>query len=292
MYALRGNKRGNLRQNFTHRVVVMVVSLLIALQCFSGLSFAAQIGKQEITIPTGNSEQLNNIVKVMSDERNYVIAKDGSTSSGSKPIVAKGSSNSIIFDYDAFDNATKKTQRSSLTALVNAIKAENLPTQSEQTLIDGIKASSKDAAILVLPMVFDTFSADVDGAVRTMSPFIPIIRWVLGLLAAGVFLATFITTVTDLAFIGIPMFRNWADSNKNDNGKAGKGWVSMDAQYAIREAESSIETSGGYKNPYMIYFGKRVWTLVLLAFSVLYLVLGELGGLIGWLLTLGSGFIG
>lgn len=100
------------------------------------------------------------------------------------------------------------------------------------------------------------------------------------------------STIIDLAFMGLPFAREGMQNSADSKGRGRVLFVTSEAHSVIKESESSLDSSGGYKNVYFMYFKRRAMTYLILSICLLYLVVGELGGLIGWVLSLGNGIVG
>lgn len=203
------------------------------------------------------------------------IATDGST---------------ITFNNENFQNATERSRKDAMGAFIEGMQNSPVSQQTQQNVVDTMSTIDDDVSRMLIPLVFDSTKADIFTAMAWIAPFLPIIRAVFGLGAILIILLLVGSTIVDLAFIGLPIARE-SMQNKGEQ-KGGKiPLVSMDAVSVVKETESGVDSSGGYKNVYVLYFKRRILTYLILAICILYLVVGELGGLIAWLLTLGSGLV-
>src|SRR5690606_7399930 len=133
--------------------------------------------------------------------------------------------------------------------------------------------------------------ADLYTAMKWIAPLLPIVRVIFGIGALLITLLLIGTTIVDMAFIGLPIAREQLQTRQDEKGGGKIPFVSSDAVSVVRDVESSLESSRSYKNVYLLYFKRRVLTYIILSICLLYLVVGELGGLIAWLLKLGSGVV-
>lgn len=199
--------------------------------------------------------------------------------------------NGLIFNKTAFDNGTEKSRKQVMTNFVEALRSSGIEEQEQQHIIDQLNAKDTDISRILIPIVMDKTSADLYTALKWLTPFLPIIRVLFGIGAIVISILLIGSTIVDLAFIGLPIMRESMENNAN--GKSGKiSFVSSDAVSVVRETASSADSSGGYTNAYLLYFKRRALTYIILSICLLYLVLGELSGLIGWLLSLGDGIVG
>lgn len=197
------------------------------------------------------------------------------------------------FNATFFEKATNDSRKTALKQFVENLQLSGMTEQSQQRVFDQMQAGNKEINRVLIPMVMDSSSADLYGAMRVVAPFLPFVRVVFGIGAILITLFLVGSTILDLVFIGLPIARESMSKGK-DGASGGKpGFISTDAQSVINETESNVGSSGGggYKNAYILYFKRRALTYIVLAFCLLYLVVGELGGLIAWLMSLGDGVV-
>lgn len=243
----------------------------------------------KVTIPLSkpDSQALSSAISDLKDANAFTIErKPNKTSQGTKLVEQDG--DNVIFHKDAFEAATDKTKKQALTNFVTMLQGSAVADQTQQQIIDKMQASDGDVQKMLIPMMINTASGDVYGAMKVLKPFIPIVRLAFGIGAVFLIFLLIGSTILDLAFIGFPVAREKIQGDGDKKGFLIKG-VTTDAKSVIMETES--DTSNGYTNPYWLYFKRRFLTYVLLSICILYLVVGEIGGLIDWFLTLGSGLV-
>jgi hypothetical protein len=197
----------------------------------------------------------------------------------------------LTFNQYAFDNATEKTKKAAMKKFILGLQGSLVAEQTQQSIIDTLNGTSSNVSRMLIPLVMDSTSADIYTAMKWVKPILPIIRIAFGVGAIVVTLLLIASTIADLCFIGLPIARENLQS-KGDQSKGGKiPFISADAMSVVKETEAALDSSGGYKNAYLMYFKRRVLTYIILSICLLYLVVGELGGLISWLLSLGSGVV-
>jgi hypothetical protein len=195
------------------------------------------------------------------------------------------------FSKNAFDHATESSKKRAMSIFIKGLQDSQVAPQTQQTLIDKLNGTSSNVSRMLIPLVMDTTSADIYTAMKWVKPILPIVRIAFGVGAIVVTLLLIASTIADLCFIGLPIARENIQS-KGDQSKGGKiPFISADAMSVVKESEAALDSSGGYKNAYLMYFKRRVLTYIILSICLLYLVVGELGGLISWLLSLGSGVV-
>lgn len=209
---------------------------------------------------------------------------------GNKTLISY-SNNTLTFNTQAFEYATEDTKKQAMDAFVRALQNSSVTPQGQQAVIDTLSNSNRDVSRMLIPLVMDSTSADIYTAMKWVNPILPVIRVIFGIGTIIISITLIASTIVDLCFIGLPVMRESMQSKAD--GKGGKvPFVSADAVAVVKEVESSLDSSGGYKNAYVIYFKRRVLTYIILSICILYLVVGELGGLIAWLLSLGDGVVG
>ena len=127
--------------------------------------------------------------------------------------------------------------------------------------------------------------ADTDTAVVALSGFTPIISTALGIMVVLISIGMTIFSAFDLCYIAFPVFRNKCEeakqtgqgvlaSNKQNKqtGETKLRFVSDDAQYAVAAAET-VQTG---KNPFAIYFTKRILSYIILAILLFILLTGNI----------------
>lgn len=139
-------------------------------------------------------------------------------------------------------------------------------------------------------------SADTGGAAAMMQGFAPIISLVLGIVVTLITVGMTIFSAFDIAYIAFPVFRNKCEDakvqgegvavKKNENGEATLRFITDDAQYAVQQG--SIESG---KSPWVIYFGKRVMSYVMLAIILFILLTGNISLITNIALKIVSGIM-
>lgn len=195
----------------------------------------------------------------------------------------------LVFHKDVYEAATDQSKRVVFKEFTTKLQASSVSNQGQTRIFEVLQDSDRSIQKLMLPLVIESTSADIYGGWKIIKPIIPTVRVIFGVLAIGIILGLILSTILDLVFIGLPVARD-----KIQNSDDGKGifiikWVTTDAKSVIIESES--DNSGGYTNPYLIYLKRRATTYVIISICILYLVVGEMAGVIDWLLSLGSGLV-
>lgn len=126
--------------------------------------------------------------------------------------------------------------------------------------------------------------ADTGTATRTLTGFTGVVNTLLGILVVLITVGMALFSAFDLCYIAFPVFRNkceeakqsgqgiMASSKKTASGETKLRFVSDDAQYAVTAAD----TVQSGKNPFVIYFGKRLLSYIILAVLIFILLTGNI----------------
>lgn len=167
---------------------------------------------------------------------------------------------------------------------------------------DGVAGVKVD--LLQITYIFGKTQGDLLGAMGIISPFLPLINLIIGVVAIVVAAILVLSTVIDLAFIGLPMVRE--SMMAGDGEKQGSGAKPKALTYAcwatINDVEGALGGGGSmgggsaggksYKNAYGLYFKRRLWDYILLGVCLSFLIFGGFGRLMGSLLKIGDQLVG
>lgn len=193
----------------------------------------------------------------------------------------------------AFKNySSNKELTKAMKIFVDALsKTEANPDVKQQIMADMQDIDSSVSSIM-LPLIFQSTKGDMYQAYKITSPFLNLLSIVLGVGAVILILLLLFSTVMDLAYIGLPVWREAQQSKNGNNGKNPFG-VSYEALTTVKEVEKGLGGGdGGYRNAYLLYFRRRALTYIILAICIMYLICGGLSGIIGFVLSLVSGITG
>lgn len=270
--------------------------LLIALMMLLSITvFAAT----DITITSDNKSEFENVFKGVEEAvESSTSATDYKVSVNMKEKSSTGATSEVLIQYDTtsgkltfneevFRRANQKEAKKIMSALINQIKDSSLPLDMQQDIMSQIQESDNDVAAIMIPLIFDESRADLFTAYKWLFPFLQILRVVFGVGAVAIVLLLIGSTIMDLVYIGLPVWRE----QQADKGKKNPFGVSYEAIKTVKEVENNLGDSG-YQNAYLLYLKRRALTYIVLAVCLLYLIVGELGGLISWILSLVSGVVG
>ena len=159
-----------------------------------------------------------------------------------------------------------------------------------------IKDNCGQANASMVAALFQDTKADMFSALRIFQPFNGVIGTLLGICVLALIILLIGSTALDMAYINFPIARNFMygkEKEGGDKGGAKKPWgVTADAWSVVNECEGGGGSGGdsGYKNANIAYFKRRIITYIVVAIMILYLLSGQLAGLIGWLMNLVTGF--
>lgn len=188
--------------------------------------------------------------------------------------------------YDKLSVADKTLQ---LQEALNKVGSFGLSATSLAIVEKWAKTLGATEAEL-LTSLFANTKADLFTAMKWFSPFQGTLGLILGIGVIFIIVLLIASTVFDLVYIGLPMARNALNNKADGEGKDRPFGISTDALRVVEECEGT--TNGGKGkggNMYVAYFKKRVLTYIILAVCILYLISGQLAGVIGWLLGQVSG---
>lgn len=193
---------------------------------------------------------------------------------------------------------TQKEQKKQVKKFMDNLGKASLSSQATSGLTallgETDDGATVEMSILLLPYIMDETKGDVLGGMQIVRGFLPYINVLIGIVAILLMSLLVFSTVLDLAFIGLPQFREWILGGKEGgDGKAPKG-ITYAARHAVDEVEGGGAGggSGSGKNIYLTYFKKRIFDYILLGICLAFLVLGGFSRFFSALLEIGSGLTG
>lgn len=216
--------------------------------------------------------------------------------------------NTFTFNATEFKQMEGNLQEKALLTFAKCIKRYDMSARDKQAIYDEIRYTSSEATAAMISVIFEDSKADMFGALTLFQPFSSTFGIIMGVGVLLLMLMIALSTVMDLVYIGVPVFREMMTSKsegKNGgmggNSQGGKPWgISADAYSVVQEVEgggggshggmSGGSGGGKYQNGYVLYFRRRVLTYIVLAICLLYLISGQLANVIAWLIGLVDGF--
>ncbi len=183
----------------------------------------------------------------------------------------------VMFNSTLFDELPLTDKKAVMSILLKTVdNADSDGNQSLMQLYKFFEEQDSTTANLVRQLN-DNVKADYISAYSILRPFSGGYATLLGVLCLLIFIFLTLSIVIDLAFIVLPMFRNFLTDTLGDHPK----FVSKEAVMAVREAESD---SLSRKDATWIYFKGRVKVIVILGFVLLYLVGGKIYDIVGMII--------
>ena len=205
-------------------------------------------------------------------------------------VVNSGTDGKILINTNAFKDAKQTDVTKAMKKFTDAMTDVGDNSDTVQQIMKDIQDTDSSVSSIMLPLIFDSTKGDMYQAYKIASPFLEVLSVVLGVGAVALILFLLFSTVMDLAYIGLPV---WREAQANKEGGSGKNpfGVSYEAMTTVKEVEKGLG-DGGYKNAYLLYFKRRALTYIILAICIMYLICGGLSGIIGFVLSLVSGITG
>lgn len=199
----------------------------------------------------------------------------------------------LVIDTIGFKEGNSKELQQIVARFVKAMQLSEISEDRQQALMTEIQDTSTEVAGLLIAAVYADTKGDMYSAMKVMNPFMEALKLVLGLGAILLIFVLTLSTLIDLVYIGVPVWRNHAAAKEGDKGTGGTkpAGVTYEALTTVKEIEADME-AGNYKNAYLIYFKRRATTYIVLGVSLVYLIGGGLGGVITAILHLVSGITG
>lgn len=239
-------------RKITKRIVSMIAAAMISVSCFAITSFAynsADIikygGKATSSKSAGTGEQI-----IRADDNGQYYAISDANYAKLEKAAAKG--------------ATGDTEG----------KEGNKLADTGNDQVNKVKEATGDFNL----------TPDTETASTALEGFKPILSTFLGVVVVLITIGMTLFSAFDIAYIAFPVFRNkceeakqtgsgmMASKKQGKNGETKLRFVSDEAQYAV-EAADTIESG---KNPFSIYFGKRIISYVLLSIILFILLTGNI----------------
>lgn len=168
--------------------------------------------------------------------------------------------------------------------------------QISDMLAETADGATVDMEMLLLVQVFDETKGDMVGGMAVIAPFLPYVNIVIGVIAILLVSLLVLSTLIDLACIGLPAVReamlNKASDGSGDSAKKPKA-VTYAAWATINDVEGNgSDNKGSGKNAYLTYFKKRLFDYIILGICLSFLVFGGFSGIMEAFLEIGKSFSG
>ena len=270
-----------------------VLIAVMAMFCLSISAFAAGLSYDTEIVKCNKSLDAALVQKWVTSSGTEVL--DPTYKMYKVQVDTSGGNFRILCNLSDYTSLTKDEQSKANAEMTNTVNSWGLSQEASQDVYNRLKNNSSlgisDSTLLTL--IFSETKADLASAMKWFAPFNGTVGVILGVGVILIILFLVVSTVFDLVYLGIPMIRNAMDGGNKD-GKDGKRpfGVSYDAVKCVEEVDGGGNGQGGGSsgNIYFLYFKRRVVTYIILAICILYLISGQIAGVIGWLMDLVSGF--
>lgn len=296
------NNRGVIMKNKALSFLSLIISFLLVFSILSPVSvFAAQdYDENGWTIKAGSCNIGTMTDANVKDAMKKANLKIGSTEENSLVVKLNGSeyqlmkiegAGDLVINERLWNDAKQSDVTKSMRNFVDALSDSDVDADAVQQLMTNLQNSDTNVSSVMLPMIFESTKGDMYQAYKITSPFLELLSIVLGVGAVILILLLLFSTVMDLAYIGLPVWREAQQAK--DGGKKNPFGVSYEALTTVKEVEKGLGGGdGGYRNAYLLYFRRRALTYIILAICIMYLICGGLSGIIGFVLSLVSGITG
>ena len=297
------------KENVITRLGAVILSILIAMSMVLAFN-STEVSAVTTLTSTGASSMAKllsaNISGYSTNFKDYGIdslggsisykskTKGGELNKGTVFVGGKNGS-TFTFDGSVFEDIDDSSLQQDLIrcfAKEMAKKAKYTFTDSDrQAIYNEIKDGCGTANAAMVAALFSDTKADMFSALNIFAPFNGLIGTVLGIGVYIIIILVVASTAMDIAYINFPIARNfmYGKDDKGGEGKSQKPWgVTADAWSVVNECETGGDK--GYKNANIAYFKRRALTYIVVSILILYLLSGQIAGLIAWLMQLVSGF--
>lgn len=198
--------------------------------------------------------------------------------------------NDVLIFTDNWNKVNDRDKNDVFEYFANEINNSGADEAQVHELFTDIQKQDNSISATMLGVIYNNTFADLWKAYQIVKPFLDILNVVLGVGCVIIIMLLFASTVMDLAYIGLPVWRE-AQASK-DGGKKHPFGVSYEAISTVEEIEKGLGGGdGGYRNSYLLYFKRRALTYIVLALCIMYLICGGISGLITFVLKLTTGMV-
>lgn len=201
----------------------------------------------------------------------------------------------------ALSDKTEGEQRKQVDTFFK--RANNAGFSSEATngitdlLSETDGAATVNMSILLVNHIFSETKGDVVGGMRILDGFLPYINTIIGIGAILLISLLVLSTVIDLACIGLPAVRDAILDSGNKDGGGGSGKKPKAITYAAWATINEVEggdggsSKGSGKNAYLVYLKKRIFDYIILGITIAFLIIGGFSGVVEIFMEIGNGLI-
>jgi hypothetical protein len=218
------------------------------------------------------------------DERNILYIR---VSGGVEELI-ENADGKIKINERVWNDAKQKDVTKVMEKFIAGLIQTDADEQAIQDFMKEFQNADNNIAQVMIGISFSTVKADLYQAYVIMKPFLDLLNIVLGVGCVLLILILFASTVMDLAYIGLPVWREAQDGK----GKKNPFGVSYEALRTVQDVEKGLGGGDGeYRNAYLLYFKRRALTYIILAICIMYLICGGISGIISFVLNLVGGIV-
>ena len=276
-------------KKFFKKSIAMILVLMTVISCLCIPTFAATtdtsfsiINKKDKTLISTAFGAKDGVVNIAGgDATVFTVAKGGA---------------SVTFRSGTFLALTEAERKEAMSSFVTKLSNAGVTADTSQGVYDWLssQADVKGMDTILLTLIFKDTKADLATAMKWFSPFNGLVGMILGVAVIILIVLLIGSSALDLVYISYPIFRESRDNSNAGSGKPPMG-ISRDAWDLVKTYEGSNagggEGSAKHGNIIWAYLKKRLFTYIIMAICILYLISGSLAGLIGSVLNLVSGIV-
>ncbi len=195
----------------------------------------------------------------------------------------------MYINMDTWGDASSSDVSKVMQTFVDELSDIDFNSDAVTEFMNNFQETDATVASVMLPMIFASTKGNLYEAYVIMGPALDMLSIVLGVGAVILIILTVGSSVIDMAYIGLPMWREAQQGEGKDKKAFG---VSYEAETTVKEIEKGIGGDGQYRNAYVLYFKRRALTYIVLSICILYLITGGLSGIIAFILNVVSGITG
>lgn len=200
----------------------------------------------------------------------------------------------LSFDESNFVGMTDKEKKSKIKNFMRAIAEADISSNGTVAITDTLySAESVDMSIYLTPYIVGELRGDVIGGAKIVTPFLPTINTIIG--AAVIIIMALLVgyTIYDIVIIIVPALREKIVEKSGGESSKRPAYVSEAAWSSIKDAEGAIGSEkGSYKSALWLYLKRRLPEFIVMGIVLAVLLMGGVGTIMEWLLSLGSNYSG
>jgi hypothetical protein len=188
-------------------------------------------------------------------------------------------------DMESYNDLSQEKKETAMQLALDDINSSEISFTNRTKLYNFV--ANEDVAISSLVrQLSDDVNADFGSAYSIFKPWSGIVGTILGILALAIFILLALTICFDLAYMTIPIWRNFLDGG-TEQGKKPRT-VSLEAYKAVQAVEND---NSGTKEVVSEYMKQKVKQMVAIAICLLYLVSGQIYAVIAQIIDYFQGVL-